>query len=373
MREKLAAFRQSGVGQFIQKFNDDRGTNLAILLAWGMLNTLLPLLLGSLAVAGFVLRDQQHIDQLTGALFTLLPSEAAGVLRGILEGTQRGAGIAGAISLVLLLLNGSNFFANMESAFDLAYHVEDRNMVVQRLVGLIMLIIVIALMIVATLAYGVGGALAAAPGQLFGAFGISVPGAGLLTAALGVLVALLVALLMFVLMYKILPNKPQGWKQVLPGSALAAVLFVAILQVFPIYLALFGKGFAAYQAFGTFLVLMFWLYLLGVVLVLGAELNAYLEEPGRATALAASQARAQKGQAEVRQEPPGRVAAEATGVGQRGAAEAYPGRPQPAPEAEPVAGGPRPSLGGKLIGFAGLVVAALLLRGQGDEHHEAMA
>jgi hypothetical protein len=75
---------------------------------------------------------------------------------------------------------------------------------------------------------------------------------------------------------------------------------------------------------------MFWLYLLGLVLVAGAELNAFLEEPGRATALAASKARAEKGQAEVHQAG-GTVEAEATGTAwaggeeTRGTAEEKPG------------------------------------------------
>ena len=35
MREKLEAFKRSRAGQFVQKIQDDRAPNLAILLAWG--------------------------------------------------------------------------------------------------------------------------------------------------------------------------------------------------------------------------------------------------------------------------------------------------------------------------------------------------
>jgi uncharacterized BrkB/YihY/UPF0761 family membrane protein len=51
------------------------------------------------------------------------------------------------------------------------------------------------------------------------------------------------------------------------------------LHLFPFYLSLFGQGFEAYAAFGVFLILMLWLYLLGLVLVMGVELNAFLERP----------------------------------------------------------------------------------------------
>jgi Virulence factor BrkB len=159
----------------------------------------------------------------------------------------------------------------------------------------------------------------------------------------------------------------------------AAVAFFIILQVFPLYARLFPPN-QAYAAFGVFLVLMFWLYLLGMVLVGGAELNAFLEEPGRSTALAATKARAEKGQVEMHQEGAA-VQAEATGTGwaageeTSGSQAERPGpsgrraaraeakqHGQPSPDRQNGRGGGS-TIPGKLIGFAGLTVAALLLRG----------
>jgi hypothetical protein len=186
---------------------------------------------------------------------------------------------------------------------------------------------------------------------------------------------------MFLLLYKILPNKPQGWQQTLPGALLATVLFFVILQVFPLYLAVFGKGFQAYAAFGVFLLLMFWVYLLGIVLVLGAELNAFLEEPGRSTALAETKAKAEKGQVAVEQQP-GQVQTEATGSSAAGgnASATRPsntGRPRfgavPASQINssqveaattPTRGSAPPTLAGKVLGFVGLIMAVVLLRRQ---------
>jgi membrane protein len=383
MGNKLEAFKHSRAGQFLQKVMDDRAPNLAVLLAWGTLNTLLPLTLGILAIAGFVLRDPDRLNQLTSAMFSALPSEAAQTLQGILTSTRENAGAAGIVSLLLLLFSGTNFFGNMEMVFDLAYHVEDRNIIMQRVTALIMLLIVTALLLVSTTAYSLGNVVGTLP--------IGLPVGPVLGRALGWLISIVSALVMFLLLYKILPNKPQGWKQTLPGAVAAAVAFFIILQVFPLYLAIFGKGFQAYAAFGVFLVLMFWLYLLGLILVAGAELNAYLEEPGRSTALAASKAKAEKGQAQVR-ETGGAVEADATGIGWTGGEETgdtqqdrpglfgraaargqaqqpqqsqQPGRPQP--------GGRTSTLPGKLIGLAGLTIAALLLRGHAIEEPESTA
>ena len=54
---------------------------------------------------------------------------------------------------------------------------------------------------------------------------------------IGWIISIASAILLFLLLYKILPNRPQGWKQTLPGALMAAVLFFVILQVFPLYLA----------------------------------------------------------------------------------------------------------------------------------------
>src|SRR5215207_1232335 len=153
MGDKLAALKQSRAGQFVKKVQDDRVPNLAILLAWGTLNTLFPLVLGILAISGFVLRDPQRLDELGGALLSLAPGQAATTLRDILSTTSEGAGTASIISLLLLLFSGSNFFANMQMVFNLAYHVEDRNFVLQRVIALVMLLIVTALLLISTTAY----------------------------------------------------------------------------------------------------------------------------------------------------------------------------------------------------------------------------
>ena len=104
-----------------------------------------------------------------------------------------------------------------------------------------------------------------------------VPARGQAGLLVGYVASILSAFLTFLLLYRVLPNKRQTFAQVLPGSLLAAGLFFILLQVFPLYTTLFGRGFEAYAIFGMLLLLMFWTYLLGVVLVLGAELNAFLD------------------------------------------------------------------------------------------------
>jgi uncharacterized BrkB/YihY/UPF0761 family membrane protein len=170
---------------------------------------------------------------------------------------------------------------------------------------------------VSTLAAGLSSLVDLLPGYL--------PVGPALGHVIGWSVSILSVLGLFLLMYKLLPNVIQGWRDVMPGALLSSALLLVVSQVFPLYVALFPPN-QAYALFGVFLVLTFWLYLVGFVFVLGAELNAFLH-------------------------------------GVRVAAPQLSPVPSPVPSPAPAAEPPRrASIAGRILGFIGLVFAVLLLR-----------
>ncbi|MBV9171542.1 MAG: YihY/virulence factor BrkB family protein [Chloroflexi bacterium] len=374
MKQKLEAFQRSGVGMFVKKLLDDQTPNLAALLAWGTLTTVLPLLLGMLAIAGLILRDPQRLDQVYNFVLAVVPSEQSGPLGQALDGVRRSSGTAFGVGLVLLLFNGSSFFANMAGVFDQAYHVESRNVVVQRLVSLVMLVIITALLVVSTLALGIGSLLGSVPLGL----GTNPVVGRVMSWSLSIVSAFV----LFLLLYKILPNARQTWRNVLPGTLLSTVLFFVLLGLFPLYARFFPPN-QAYAVFGVFLVFTFFLWLLGFVFVLGAELNAFLQQPARALALAEATERAEHGKAAY-QEQPGELAAESTGRAPEGVQRIKPlfGAPQMNPQTgqhepggtpqggrahQPRAQAGGASMAGRVLGFVGLVFAVVLLRNKAAE------
>lgn len=269
MKERLERLQRSTVGRFATKLMDDEAPNLASLLAWGTLTALLPMLLGILSLAGIVLRDPRMLDQVYATVLALLPTDTAAPLISVIQGVRDApAGSVGLIALLLLLFNGSAFFANMTMVFDRAYHAPDRNPIVDRAIALVMLLVTTVLLIVATLAAGIGGLLDNFPGIL--------PIGQVVTRAAGWSIAILSTFLLFVLVYRVLPNVQQGWRDVIPGSILATSLLLIVSQVFPLYLKIFPPN-QAYAVFGVFLVFTIWLYVTGFAIVLGAELNAFLQ------------------------------------------------------------------------------------------------
>ncbi len=115
-----------------------------------------------------------------------------------------------------------------------------------------------ALLLLSAVAYSVGGLLGSASDAVARALLLEVPARGLVGLLIGYAVSILSTLVTFLLLYRVLPNKRRSFGQVLPGSLLAAGLFFVLLQVFPLYTSLFGRGFEAYAIFGMLLLLMFW-------------------------------------------------------------------------------------------------------------------
>jgi YihY family inner membrane protein len=372
LKARFEAFQRTRAGLFLKKVMDDQAPNLASLLAWGTLSAILPMLLGMLSLAGLVLRDPQTLDQVYRNVVSALPADATGPLSSVLDGMRQGsAAPAGIIALLLLLINGSSFFSNMASVFNQAYHVEGRMILIERAIGLGMLVVTTILIIATTLAAGLSSLVTNIPGVL--------PIGPVLGQVVGLAVPIVSVLLLFLLLYRVLPNAQQTWREVIPGTLVSTILLLAISELFPLYMKLFPPN-HAYAVFGVFLVFTFWLYLVGLVFVLGAELNAFLEQPARSVALAEASIAAERGRADYDQET-GKITAEAsghapnqTGGGLLGAprrspreqVEQVPNKEQEPRQRQGTPPAPRRSgsLAGRVLGFAGLVFAAVLLRGR---------
>jgi membrane protein len=83
--------------------------------------------------------------------------------------------------------------------------------------------------------------------------------------------------------FHVAPDHRTPWRWDLPGAALAAALWVVASAGLRLYLALAGGANQVLGALGGTLVVVLWLYVLGLALLLGAELNAELAARARAT------------------------------------------------------------------------------------------
>lgn len=84
------------------------------------------------------------------------------------------------------------------------------------------------------------------------------------------------------LLYYFGPNVRLRYRVITPGGVVAAVLFVVSSLLFRTYVAHFGSYEATYGSLGAAIVLMLWLYVGGLVILIGAEVNGLLEGYARA-------------------------------------------------------------------------------------------
>ncbi|HVB99253.1 MAG TPA: YihY/virulence factor BrkB family protein [Candidatus Dormibacteraeota bacterium] len=80
-------------------------------------------------------------------------------------------------------------------------------------------------------------------------------------------------------LYRFAPNFPeQKWKWLLPGSIVAAAIWIAVSVLFKVYVRHFSDFGLLYGSLGTLVILMFWFYLSGAAILVGGEINATLEK-----------------------------------------------------------------------------------------------
>ncbi|OIJ22216.1 ribonuclease [Anaerobacillus alkalidiazotrophicus] len=86
--------------------------------------------------------------------------------------------------------------------------------------------------------------------------------------------AIMTAVLMFI--YIIAPNKKLGIKDAIYGALFATISWQLISFGFSLYIANFNNFTATYGSLGGVIILMFWFFLSGLILVIGGEINATL-------------------------------------------------------------------------------------------------
>lgn len=279
MNAMIERFHKSPVGRFVRCWSELRVGEGAVLIAWQLLFSLFPLVVGLLAIMGLILRDPRTQGAVAAAIVQQFP-EQAGDLVGFISETRDLGGIFGIVSILGLLWSGSTLFGIMGIVFDRFYGVRERGFLWQRLVSFAMMATYAVLISVSVGSTSITGFLAGLSDEVLS---FDVPGSALV---LGWLVSVASAVLMFLLLYRVVPNAALSFRDVWPGAVVAAVLFVVLTQAFPLYLHFLGSGFAAYKALGVFLLLMTWFYFLSMILCAGALLNAMLS--GRAPAVASA-------------------------------------------------------------------------------------
>ncbi len=257
----------------VWRMSEDDIATPAAAMAYYFFFSMFPMLLFVLALASMF--PAQGLEQwLLDALAQRLPGEAYTLIAGTvtsLLATSRGGLVS--IGAVLTLWSASSAIGSTINGLNRAYRAtEYRPWWWLRLEAVGLTLALSLLVIVAFILGPFGGRLVAIVTGFFG------PLAGAVAFVLRWVLSITSVMLIVAAIYYFCPAVRREWQWIRPGSALFTLGFAGTSAVFSYYVQHFGAYDKTYGSLGAVIILLFWMYLLALFLLLGGELNAFLEE-----------------------------------------------------------------------------------------------
>jgi YihY family inner membrane protein len=238
----------------ITYFIDSPGPHYAPAIAFNAFVAIFPIALGLVSVLVLVKPNSPIARQVDQIILDVFPQGTRTEISSVIRDLNRHARTVGLVSLVAMLWAGTALFACLGAALNALHGTTGRNLIRQRLMGLRLILVMALGLGILILVEDVTAGMPPASVVRLGAAGL-----------------VLVMLLGFI--YRVAPSTNMSPREVLPGAVIAAVLIEAATIAFPIYsrvtdeISTYGRGVA------LALVLMFWLYLVSHIVLLGAHFN----------------------------------------------------------------------------------------------------
>ncbi len=257
------------VKTFIKKWGKDNVGVLASVVAWNSLTSIVPIMVGLLAITGIILQgnpsaEKSVVTHLSAALHGVLTPKD---LQQLVKASINHTGILAIVGFLGVLWSGSNVGGAISTAFQAIFETASRNFVKEKLLDIVMIFVMAILMLVII----AGTTAATLVTKLFHGFPLSAGLALIVGTAIGVVAAWL----LFAAIYLAFPHVKVKFRlgNVWKGALTAAVLFTALSYIWPVY-----AHFAHFSKYGAvlfpILLLTAWLYFFALIVCVGAEIVA---------------------------------------------------------------------------------------------------
>jgi membrane protein len=187
---------------------------------------------------------------------------------GIIDSVIESRGAMSIISIGFLVWSALGIFSALSTGISRVFeNAPKRPFIQDKLIGLLLMGLT-GLLAVASLVIGIiTGILQEAATELVA----DLPGGGTAVWLIGLLAPLLLIFLAFWVIYKVVPNRPVGWREVLPGAIVAALLWTVLRFGFTWYATSVANYESAFGPISTGITLLVFLYFASVIVLLGAE------------------------------------------------------------------------------------------------------
>ena len=247
----------------MRKYSDDRGGQFAALMSYYGFFSLFPLLFVFVTVLGIVLDNdaalQEDLVDSTLSSFPVIGEQVNASVRLPATGSWTVVVVATLVALYAGLAATDIAQEALNTVFGIPI-LERRSFFVRKARGLVTLIVFGAAIVAST-----------ALGSVVAWVGLGGIGTGVLSFAVTVCVnAGLVAALLAVV-----PHERPGWTEIRSGAVVGGVLWATLQLVGAVYVGkVVSKASATYGVFAVVIGLLSWLYLLGLTLLMSAEVAA---------------------------------------------------------------------------------------------------
>jgi len=250
---------------------------LAAAISYYVLFSILPLAIFTVSIFGFVLNSTDVRDEVVNRTLDVVPltqTEGRDALVSALDNVQRVSGPVAVLGLIATLWTASAVFASIRKSLNRIWGVDEhRPFAQQKLidfaqVGLLGLILLASMVLTGVLrAIREMNPVTAGP----------LAGRSPLWEIPSVLAPAVLTLATFLLLYRWVPAARPRWRDILPGTLLATLMFEVLKNSFAFYVANFNNFDVVYGSLGGALLFLFYTYLSANILLIGAELSRTLQ------------------------------------------------------------------------------------------------
>lgn len=257
------------------EFWEDELLTRASSLSFWFIAALVPMLFFVVTMLGFFAQSQNLQSSFFAYAGRFLPPDAFTLLQKSLKGIANNAsGLKMAIGLALALWSGSGGISSIMDALNRCYHVtEARPYWKQKVISILLTIAIAALTIVALVIVLYGGSIAQFAGAHTGLSDITV----LVWKIVQWPLAIFFVVWSFALMYYWGPDADQDWTWITPGSLFGVLLWIGVSFGFRVYLHYFNSFNKTYGSLGAVIILLYWLFITGLAILIGGEINSEIE------------------------------------------------------------------------------------------------
>jgi membrane protein len=260
----------------VRRLLENNGLALAGQLAYLFILFLFPFLIFLLTLVGIVVDDPETIlKDLARRMESFWPQETIELIRGYLDRTARSTSLATFISSVLFTLGvGSAAAEAISNAANRFYGVQEtrpfwkvRGVAILLIFGFTLMIVALTLMVLSPQTGAYLQKALVLP-QIFLRFWM----------LLGWLLTFLAVTLALDVLYYLAPNADIPFRWVTPGGFMAAILLLVANQIMRLLIADVFHYDQLYGQLGAGIVLLTWLYVIGLVVLIGIQMNAVLAQ-----------------------------------------------------------------------------------------------